>query len=389
MTSLRWNRDIKKANPPAKAYLPLLRTAFAADPDRKDLLRDFVVSLRDGNHWQEIIKILLPLHRKGELHPRLIFELGLAAEACEDFALALAAFEQTAADGIPRSNQKMSGILDSLGRHEDAEKLARKALQENPRDEEALEVVAHALLRRDDAPGLDTLCDDLAGQGVASTTLLAYHATRMALSGRTQDLDAFLEPKRWCYQTIFGPDQIDNNRLADAILQHPDLAPSSVYKATRGSNMRLKNLANQRDPTIQHFVSLVRDQINAYVAARMDARLHPFMAQQPTEARLQGWSLVMSKDGHELPHIHSKSWLTSVYYVRTPEILEGECPHPGAIVFGAWPPGLEDKLHAFPTWHLTPQAGMLLIFPAFMAHRTIPTQQEDLRISIVLDVLCD
>jgi len=387
MTLLRWKCDIKKANLPAKAYLPLLRTAFAADPDRKNILRDFVVSLRDGNHWQEIIKILLPLHRKGELHPRLVFELGLAAEACEDFALALEAFEQTAAGGIPRSNQKMSGILDSLGRHEDAENLARKALKENPRDEDALEIVARALLRRDDATGLDALCDDLAGLGVASTTLLAYHATRMALTGRTLDLEAFLEPKRWCYQTTFGPDQIDNNSLAEAILEHRDLAPSSAYKATRGTNMRLKNLANQRDPIIQHFVSLVRNQIDAYVAARMDAGFHPFMAQQPIDAKLQGWALAMSKDGHELPHIHAKSWLTSVYYVRTSKVLDGESPQPGAIVFDAWPPELAGKLHAFPTWHLTPQAGMLLIFPAFMAHRTIPTNQEDLRISIVLDVM--
>jgi hypothetical protein len=190
----------------------------------------------------------------------------------------------------------------------------------------------------------------------------------------------------WCAQRILGPECVDNDRLADEILSHPALAPSAQYLAARGGNLRLTGLARRHGPAIRNLLDHIRCEIDAYVAQRYSSS-HPLMARRPDAVTLQGWALVLRDDGREELHIHPKSWLNAVYYVRVPKSLGRGTPPPGAIVFGPWPPTVDHRVTDFPRWHVEPQAGMLLIFPSCFGHGTVPTRSTESRISIALDVM--
>ena len=88
-----------------------------------------------------------------------------------------------------------------------------------------------------------------------------------------------------------------------------------------------------------------------------------------------------------MPHIHPSAWLSGVYYVRLPEIIgqpgQGEA---GWIEFGRPPEHFhctaEPEVRVF-----EPEPGLMLLFPSYFYHRTVPFESADMRISISFDVL--
>ena len=367
----------------AKMYISMLRAAISANPDRLDLRRDLVVALRDDESWTEIINLLALLEESGSLSAELAFELGMAAAQCNEWERAKAAFEIAIAGGISRALLHMAFVFDRLGQGDKALESALRALTENPRDSDALEIAGAQLLNQKEGGALLNLCDDLWRQGGGTASLLAWRGIALAVNGQIGDVDRLVDYDGWCAHAALALDTIDNDRLAETVLRHPDLALSARYQATRGRNLRLENLASRPEPAIRDVLAAIRERIDGYVAARA-RRDHPVMALKPAVARLQGWALAVIDDGHELMHIHPGGWLTAVYYVRTPE---GEEEDAGSIVFGPWPPEWERRLPAYPGKKIKPRAGDLLIFPSFMGHRTMPTGVADTRLCLVLDVV--
>ena len=88
-----------------------------------------------------------------------------------------------------------------------------------------------------------------------------------------------------------------------------------------------------------------------------------------------------------MPHIHPSAWLSGVYYVQMPEITsqpgQGEA---GWIEFGRPPEHfhgtVEPEVKLF-----KPEPGLMLLFPSYFYHRTVPFESAGLRISISFDVL--
>jgi uncharacterized protein (TIGR02466 family) len=386
ISSLRWNSGTAPKNHQAKSFLPLLRAAIAVQPERLDLLRDLAVALRDNKCWTEIIELLAPLRLSGRLAPELGFELGYAALAVSDPNLALAALDLAVAGGFGPAFLQRACALDALGQAGEARVAARRALEEDPHDIGALDWVAMDLLGQGEARALRTLCRDLEARGVWSTTLLAFMTAGTALAGDRDALAALLDPELWCARILIDPGLVDPGALAEVILSHPARAPSPAARATRGRNLRVENLASRSEPAIQGLLAVVRHHVDAYVARRAESS-HPLMAHRPEAVTLNGWALVLERDGHERHHIHPAGWLTAVYYVRTPKGDGTGEPPPGALVFGAWPSSCDSLPPLFPGWHFEPQAGLLLIFPSFMGHHTIPTNVADARICVALDVM--
>ena len=91
-------------------------------------------------------------------------------------------------------------------------------------------------------------------------------------------------------------------------------------------------------------------------------------------------------DGHQCLHHHPGRWLTGVYYVGLPDTPPGDADAlPGGIVLG----GLPDWAGVKPPWPLrriSPKPGLLLLFPSFLPHETLPTGREGERISVAFDI---
>jgi hypothetical protein len=132
--------------------------------------------------------------------------------------------------------------------------------------------------------------------------------------------------------------------------------------------------------------------LRRFVYDEIDARLktlpasHPFADIAPRKWKTKSWGVKMWRTGYQETHIHHKAWLSGVYYVQLPEIVRpGQKGNAGWIEFGRGPDDLSAV--APPNVRLIqPVEGMLITFPSYMWHRTLPFEGKRDRISIAFDV---
>ena len=115
--------------------------------------------------------------------------------------------------------------------------------------------------------------------------------------------------------------------------------------------------------------------------------LHPFLADIPDRGRVTAWGVILDEGAYQVPHIHPSAWLSGVYYVALPPALGADDDGTaGWIEFGK--PYWDFRIRAEPETRLIePEEGLMLLFPSYMFHRTLPFAGAGERISIAFDVL--
>lgn len=178
-----------------------------------------------------------------------------------------------------------------------------------------------------------------------------------------------------------------NAAFADAIRRHPsrrdDYDPTK--RAIRGGSLVTDLLAHD-DPAIRGFHAALDAAIAAYGDALPDLHGHPHIDGRPRGYALDVWGNILRAQGHQDGHIHNLGWLSGVYYVEMPEALDEEDPdHQGWIEFNHPGYGIPDRGTA--TEHrVCPRPGMIVLFPSYVWHRTVPFEGEGERISVAFDL---
>jgi uncharacterized protein (TIGR02466 family) len=105
------------------------------------------------------------------------------------------------------------------------------------------------------------------------------------------------------------------------------------------------------------------------------------MGQGNVEFSLQSWINMHDRGGFNFLHMHEGSLLSGSFYINVPE-GSGQFvfrdPRPGVItgsIKGGVPNGHADV-------HLTPSAGLLVLFPCWMEHYVEPHESDESRIAI-------
>ena len=102
------------------------------------------------------------------------------------------------------------------------------------------------------------------------------------------------------------------------------------------------------------------------------------------------WANINYKGGFNRPHLHPNALFSGVYWIKAPEksgnlmIYE---PRPG--VHTIMPNRKKGKLPS-ELWreiHYTPQAGTIVMFPAWLWHEVRPNESNDIRISVSFNFL--
>ena len=96
---------------------------------------------------------------------------------------------------------------------------------------------------------------------------------------------------------------------------------------------------------------------------------------------------MMRSGGHQLAHIHPLGWMSGVYYAALPpQVADDDPAQAGWIRFGR-PGALLADLDGLNCHTIRPQEGLLVLFPSYLYHHTIPFESSERRISIAFDAL--
>ena len=231
------------------------------------------------------------------------------------------------------------------------------------------------------------MCDVAPGYAGA----LALEALARLALGDAEGADRLLDHDRLIVaRSLSPPDGFAdlaqfNSALAAHAATHPTLLPSPPSHATAGG-CTPPLLIEPRGP-VAALERALWTAIAAYRSALPDLPEHPFIANQPRAASMNMWGVVLQRGGHQIPHIHAEAWLSGVYYPQIPAAVSGGDGPAGWLEFG-------DADRAFPRHReprvvrLRPVEGLLVLFPSYFYHRTIPFEADLYRASALRSIWC-
>ena len=308
-------------------------------------------------------------------------------EAIEAYARALAEDP-----GHVGAQMNIGNALQELSRLDDAETAYRKAIVMAPDYDKPCLNLADLLLEKGEPRAAVDLCEQFLDANPGNTTILAIHALALAEAGDVKSLRHLTDPDRLiqsrCVETPAGYKDLNafNDALARHILDHPSLNYEPAGHATR-RGYHSGELLDEAKAPVADFEILIQAGIDTYRQGFPADSSHPFPARQVNELNLRLWGVVLESQGQQDPHIHPAGWFSGVYYVKIPDAIRTDDPtHGGWIELGR--PGPEFHVSFEPDVELIcPQEGLMVLFPSYFYHRTIPFESSEQRISMAFDVL--
>jgi tetratricopeptide (TPR) repeat protein len=339
------------------------------------------------------------------------------------YARDLIAAAETLADD-PRVAARFGILLTQVGLFERAERHFEMLLRRHGRSPEALSALARLQLeigrpgkarplvvdalraRPDDACIADTAVAVLLGCGepeLASWYVAKYRKRRPldqgwiayeAVVARLLDPDRYRQlydfdrlvrvydleaPGAWASMAEMGEAL---QRVLAARHRSPTLP---VDESLRHGSRTTRSLLTDPDAVIQAILKAFEAPLADYCRALGTDAGHPVSARNVGGARLaDAWSVQLGNRGYHVNHFHRAGWITSAYYVTTPDEVKDADRMPGWIRVGeprfAVPGANAERF-------IQPVPGRLVLFPACMWHGTNAIDGPGPRTTISFDAM--
>jgi tetratricopeptide (TPR) repeat protein len=340
--------------------IQMLERVVARQPDSFQAFSDLGAALQESGALDRAIEAY---RRSIELNPSLAivhFNLGTALKQQGGSADAIACVEKAVAMDPTQAGYSatLAGYYLEANEPAAALRLCRVSLSVAPRNLTALTFLSIALYRLGDRESAAEIVD---------FHRLIQHSRPAAPAGY-ESVSAF------------------NDALANHVRSHPTLRSEPVNNATRYGKHTDNLLVNPSGP-IPALAELIEKAVVDYLQSLPIDRRHPYLAHRPSGFKYTMWSVVMDSQGHQLPHLHPDGWVSGVYYVALPGAMHAatggqdgwiEFGRPLRELMGSLEPEVET---------VRPEEGMLVLFPSYFYHQTIPFESAEQRICIAFDAV--
>lgn len=115
----------------------------------------------------------------------------------------------------------------------------------------------------------------------------------------------------------------------------------------------------------------------------------PFRRRNTGRFQVTGaWSVQLASGGFHADHVHPRGWLSGVFYVDVPAEVAGadpQGPRPGWLRLGK--PGIRTRPPLEADGFVKPEAGVLVLFPAYVWHGVEPFAAGRSRLTLAFDAL--
>lgn len=337
-------------------------------------------------HYQDAIRA----------HPGYVeahFGLGVAQQDAGEFEEAIKSYRQVMLyePNHAGAHANMGFSLKELGQFEEAHSAYHKAMALDPDNSKILSTMCDVYLAAGDpGTGLE-LCDAFLEKHPGDVSAMAFKAAALNELGDEQglrvvhDFDQLVRPQ--IIDTPDGYKDLDafNTALVRHVLNHPTLVEAPASYSTMNGRHTSELLTGDLGP-MAAFERVIRSAEASYREAVLVDPGQSWLAQRPNKTKLNCWSVVMNSQGHQLSHIHPSGWLSGVYYPRLPDVIDDNDPkHEGWIEFGRTTDNYSGKKDPDVRMY-KPREGLMVLFPSYFYHRTIPFHSDQLRFSIAFDI---
>lgn len=326
-------------------------------------------------------------------NPELLTALGDALVQSERPEDALPHYRAAiaAAPGHGPAHNNLGTALERLGRPDDAAAALRRALEHAPQHAGARINLGAVYLRLGDAAAAEDAFAQVLKRQPYNQRAIAYRTIARQESGALSpetardELAPLIHKERLgCPESFPIPTEF-HETLAAELYAHPARRRDVSGTATTGGFDALR-LFDHSSPALNAFEAQLRAAIDRHIARLPHRPGHPFLGRRPHRYELDVWATFLMSGGYQFPHLHPSGWISGVYYVQVPPSVHGrDAEQKGWIEFNR-PDDSFDYSFTPEVIRKRPEAGMLLLFPSYAYHRTLPFESGTDRISIAFDV---
>ena len=371
------------------------RRALELRPDQAEAHNNLGSTLRELERFDEAEAAYRRALEIRPDFPDAHYNLGIVLQERKRLDEAWAAYEAALAIDPEHAGAlvNLGYTLQQSGRLDDAVAAYRRAIAVAPHDIPGTHInLGDLYLQRGDPRAALEVCRAYLKVRPGDSGVLAFQAIVLDELGERDELRALVDFDRLIRMTRVTTAQgfsglaAFNAALAEHVLAHPTLVYAPASHATRHGKHSGELLVEPRGP-VAVLEDVIREAVADYRRALPVEPGHPFLAKRPKRYRLTAWAVVLQAQGHQIPHNHPSAWLSGVYYVKLPDIVRAPGQGPaGWIEFGRPPEHfhgtVEPEVRAF-----QPEEGLMLLFPSYFYHRTVPFESAQTRISIAFDVV--
>jgi tetratricopeptide (TPR) repeat protein len=301
----------------------------------------------------------------------------------ERFAEALALLaKMTAAHPRFAGGHYLAGtVYTRLGRVDDAVRAFRQATRIDPRDIDAFVAAGECLLVHGRAEEALPLLDQGLKLKPWEVRALALRTLALAELGRNDEERWQSDPERLVQRHHLSELGYSAERIAELNVAlsafastEPSLREDPPQYATRKAWHSTTNLADYANPALDEFKTFIHHAFRQRKAQlAQEPAQHPFRRAAPAKYYLDLWAIKMKEGGGKLfPHIHVDGWLSGVYYVDVPSVVN-DPQAGGAGWLNIGPSRMDIKLSRDPLiLRVKPEPGMMVTFPSYFWHDTAP-----------------
>jgi len=321
-------------------------------------------------------------------------DLGAALQQSGELGRAIEAYRRSIAlnPGLALVHFNLGTALKQQGGTADAIACVEKAVVMDPTQASYAATLAGYYLEADEPAAALRSCQ--ACLSVAPRNLMALTFMSIALdrlgdresAARIVDFDRLIQQRRQAAPAGYRSISEFNDALATHVRSHPTLRTEPANNATRYGKHTGDLLVNPSGP-IPALAELVDKAVVDYLQSLPVDPTHPYLAHRPSDFKYAMWSVVMDSQGHQLPHMHPDGWVSGVYYVALPGTMHAAtAEQQGWIEFGRPLRELTGSLEP-EVKTMCPEEGMLVLFPSYFYHQTIPFESAEQRICIAFDAV--
>jgi len=367
----------------------LYQQVLAVHPQQPDALHLLGVCALQQQQYERAHQLLAAAVRANPGHADYHSNLGVVLRALGREEEAAGAFRRalTLAPEHVNAGYNLAIAQRNLGRLDQAVMSMRAALAREPRSAERHCDLAGLLLESGRFSEALAACDACLAFAPTNALAMSYKSVALGQCGADDAwlwaMDRAVRPCRIPVPAGWDGEDALCDALARLVLDHPTLDVPRARATTHGR--QTGELLTRDDPRALALEALIHEAVSRYLQQLPVEPDHPWLARRPPRWSLTAWGVVLDDQGHQVPHAHPSGWVSGVLYVVLPGTIDaGDTAHAGWIEFGR-PPD-EIPLSVQPQVQLlAPERGMMVLFPSYLYHRTIPVRAAGPRISIAFD----
>lgn len=339
----------------AENYLRATRVV----PDDPALWSNYAGTLQTLGRDEEAAEALRRAVALSPAEAELHSNLGSALLACGQEEEGLREFRESLRldPAFAPAHTNLASALLQTGRAAEAGAVLRACLETHPGDRKALAFLAAA----------------------------AHECGEDATRDRLMDFESLMTEHRWAAPPGYESLDAFNAALVEAVTRHPTLQWEPASKTTRKGS-QTGELADADEGPLAALAERIRAAMADYLERIPPGTDHPYLSTAPGQWKLTMWATVLDQGGHQAAHVHPTGWLSGVYYAAVPAPAPGSPSDAGWIEFGRAPDDLglsrEASVRKF-----EPVPGLMLLFPSYFYHRTLPFTGDGQRVSIAFDLM--